>query len=454
MIRRLVIPPLSLVLVAGVAAFALAAGFQLGGGTLPVVPAVSNDLLYIGAAGLFGLGVFGILLKRPDVIGRIAPTVYVLVALLPQLWFAIPAIDVLRFIPLALIAPVVYGLFRDAEAVVSHTRTARVAVFAALAVASASLIANWAETDRIRLTLMVGGIVLLVGAAPRAWSRTWQAAVEKAVATAFFAIVASSLALLPLSNSLQGDRLQGPFDSPNTLGAVLALSTPIAASRSRFPAIYWVVSFGLSVATGSRGGLLALTVAAVVLLIQQRRTVHVAVLFVIGLIVLSTGVVRTQADHEQAFGINTRSLIWTEVSEASLEAPVVGHGFGAVDDFPFSSETQRWAGSSPQTHNSWLDILYEQGILGIILWAVALSLGLAAAIRAGPMWIATLVAGLVSATFESWLFSIGGGIGSLFWLVFGAAALGSTRTEVEAVDVDELKRLSTSNVLEIPDISP
>jgi len=454
-IRRLVIPRLSWVLVAGVAAFGAIAGFQLGGGTVPIVPALSDGLFYAAAVGLFGLGIFGTLLRRPDIIGRIAPTFYVLVALLPQLWFVIPAIDILRFIPLALIAPVVYGLFRDAEAVASHTNVTRVAVFAALAVASASLIANWAETDFMRLALMVGGIVLLVSAAPRAWSGSWHAAVERAVGITFFAIVASTLALLPLSNSFVGGRLQGPFDSPNTLGALLALSTPIAASRSRFPALYWAIAFGLSVASGSRGGMLALTVAAVVLIIQRRRVVPIVGLFVIGLIVLSTGVVRTETDNEQVFGINTRSLIWSEVLEASLDAPIVGHGFGAVDDFAFSNETRRWAGNSPQTHNSWLDILYEQGILGIILWAVALFLGLAAAVRAGPIWIATIAAGLVSATFESWLFAIGGGIGSLFWLIFGAAALGAYGKQVDEdhvsrADHDLVEGTPVEEVREVP----
>lgn len=423
MIRRLVIPRLSWVLIAGVAAFGAIAGFQLGGGTVPIVPALSDDgLLYAAAVGLFGLGIFGTLLRRPDIIGRIAPTFYILVALLPLLRFPVPGITIIRFLPLALVAPVVYSLYRDAEPVPSHTRISRMAMFAAFATAASSLIANRAGTDYMRLLLMVGGIVLLVGAAPRVWSGTWRASVEKAVGIAFWIIVVSTLVLWPLSESFEGDRLRGAFTSPNTLGALLALTTPIAASRSRFGLVHWTLAVTLMIVSGTRGGLLALSVAAALMLLRQRRVFQLSAFVVIGALVLASGVVRTVGDQESA-GVNTRTLIWNEVIGESQDSVLTGYGFGAIDDFQFSAETQRWAGTSPQSHNSWLDAWYEQGALGIIPWAFTLAYGLWTAVRAGPFWGATVIAGLVSATFESWMFAIGGGIGSLFWLMFGAASL-------------------------------
>lgn len=433
MIRRLVIPRLSWALVFAVAVFAAVAGFQLGGGTVPVVPTVDDELLYVGAAGLFGLGVFATMLKRPDVIGRITPTLYVLVALLPLLRFSIPGISIIRFIPLALMAPVVYSLYRDAEPVPSHARVARVAVFAAFATAASSLIANRGGTDYPRLLLMVGGIALLVGAAPRAWSSAWRESVEKAVGIAYRLIVVSSVAMLPFDGSFQSDRLRGAWESPNTLGALLALTTPIAAKRTRFPIIYWLVAFALSIACGSRGGLLALSVAAAVILVQRRQLIQLVALAGVAVVVLSSGFVRTQADHEQTFGINTRQLVWEDVYGAFQDSPLTGYGFGAVADHVYSPEVQRWVGSSPQTHSSWLDGLYEQGVLGMVPWAAALLLGLGVAFRTGPLWGATMLAGLVSATFESWMFAIGGGLGSLYWIMFGAAMLGA-RAKRAAVD--------------------
>ncbi|MGI9606281.1 MAG: O-antigen ligase family protein [Acidimicrobiales bacterium] len=432
MIRRIV-PQFSTIAIAAAAGFALVAGYQLGGGSVPFVPAFSDELILAGAAGLLGAGAMATLLARPQLIGRIAPTIYVIVAFLPLLRFAIPGISFIRFIPLALVAPAAYSLYRRSEPIESHARVARVAMFAAGAAAVLSIVANRSGTDEMRLLLMVGGILLLVGAAPRAWAENWQESVEKAVARTFWLLVILSITFVPFTDSFISDRYRGAFSSPNAFGILVAIATPIAANRSRFAVVYWAISFVMVISSGSRGALLSLSVALVVLLVRHRRFAQLAAAAAVVLLVLATGVVRTQATHEQTFGVNTRELIWTEVFDASLDAPLVGHGFGAADGFPFSAETQRWAGVSPQTHSSWLDAFYEQGAPGLAIFGLALGMGLLAAHRAGPVWVATLVAGLVSATFESWLFAIGGGIGSLFWLVFGAATLPSAVTPPRSI---------------------
>ena len=440
---------------AGISLFALAAGFQLGGGTFPIGPALPDEMVYIASAGLFGLGAFAILLRRPDVIGRVAPTVYVLVALLPLVRFEVPGISVIRFLPLALIAPVIYSLYRNAAPVPSHTRVARLAVFAAFATAASSLIANRAGTDVMRLLLMVGGIVLLVGAAPRAWSDNWRPSVERAVLITFWLLIVSSIVLAPVDGSFVSDRLRGAFASANGLGALLAITTPIAASRSRFGVAYWTLGFAVLIASGTRGGMLALVLAAVWVLLQKKRVFQLGAAAVIGLLILGTGIIRTQADQEVTLGVNTRQLVWGDVWEASGESPLTGYGFGAAETFEFSQETQRFAGTQPQTHSSWLDAFYEQGLLGMVPWIVVLAVGLITALRTGPVWGATVLAGLVSATFESWMFAIGGGIGSLFWLIFGAASLSAgsgatpavpnvTDDEVEITELPESLEKSTA----------
>ncbi len=451
MSRRLT-APLSALLSLAVAAFALGAGYQFGGGSIPYAPAVPDEMLYAAAAGLLGLGLFGILLRSPAKLGSIAPTVYVVVALLPLLRFSIPAISIIRFVPLALLAPAVYSLYRNAEPIPSHTRVARATAFAAFATAASSLIANRGDTDYLRLLLMVGGIILLVGAAPRAWSSTWRVWVERAVQIVFWAVVISSITLLPFGESFIGDRLRGAFISPNTLGALLALATPIAASRSRFLLVPWSSAFVIVILSGSRGGLLALSLAAIVILIRERRILTLAVFVASAILVLTAGVVRTQADQEETFGVNTRQLVWADVLDASLERPIAGHGFGAVGEIEFSAQTQRFAGTQPQTHSSWLDGLYEQGFLGLTFWIVLLLIGLKAAWSAGSVWFATLVAGVVSATFESWMFSIGGGLGSLFWLVFGAISLAVGGDSVEKRDASPVTG-GSGDEQEIPEVS-
>ncbi len=421
--RRLLQLQISHLIVVGSVVFVAAAGYRLGGGSPPALLPLSQDLIALIVVSTVAVGVYAHLLSRPETIGRITPTLYALVALLPLLRFQLPAITIIRFVPLLLMAPVVYGLYRQGEPDASHTRVARAAMFAAFATAVSALVANRADTDLLRLILMVGGIVLLVGAAPRAWSASWRWSVERAVTVTFWLTIASTVLLLPLPASFADARVRGVFESPNTLGAVLALTTPLAAERSRLPMAYWTIAFAVSIGSGSRGGLLALTTAAVVVLFHKRQLVPLFMFALVGALVFASGVVRTQADHERDFDVSTRALIWDEVSAEVLEAPIAGHGFGTVDQFEYSPETQFWVGSSPQTHNSWLDGAYEQGLIGLLPWIAALAIGFVAAVRAGPAWSATIVAGLISATFESWMFAIGGGIGSIFWLIFGAASL-------------------------------
>ncbi len=436
MIERILRPELAYLFVALAAAFGGGAGYQLGGGVLPLVPAVADEFLYVIAISLFGVGALAILIAQPDVIGRIGPTSYIIIAMLPLLRFGIPGVLVLRFIPLALIAPVVYGLYRDAEEIRSHTRLARFAVFAAGSITVTSVVANRGSTDVPRLLLLLGGIVLLVGAAPRAWSATWQDAVVRAIQILFWAVAISTFATLGVNGSFLDDRLRGVFFSATTLGALLALTTPLAAARSRIPIVHWAIAFALSIAAGSRGGLLALTAAAAIVLIHRRRFFVLATAAAIGVLVFSTGVIRTQSDHEVTLGVNTREIIWDQVLDGARESPLIGHGFGSVAEFDYSLESQLYIGQSPEVHSSWVETIYEQGLFSAVFWFGALVAALVASFRSGPAWFATVVAGLISATFESWMFSLGGGLGSLFWIVVGAAALGPGREDPVEIDSD------------------
>ncbi len=444
MSRRLT-SPLSALLSLAIAALALGAGYQFGGGRIPYAPAVPDEMLYAAAAGLLGLGLFGTLLRSPDLLGRVAPTVYVVVALLPLLRFTIPAIGIIRFVPLALLAPAVYLLFREGEADPRQQLIARLATFAAFATAAASLIANRPDTDLFRLILMVGGIVLLVGAAPRAWGRDWQESVAKAVGVVFVALVLTSVLSIPFEDSYVDERLRGVFTSPNALGALLAITTPLAASRTRFSLAAWGSALALVIMTGTRAGLLALAVGAVVGMVKQRQYRRLAALGTLGLIGLAAGYVRVSSDQDAVRGgRNTRDVIWEEVAPAIGDSWITGHGFGSFADFEFSQQAQIWVGTSPETHNSWLDASYEQGLLGLVPWVLLLIVGLRTSFRVGPFWSATIIAGLVSATFESWLFAIGGGIGSLFWMVFGASAISAH---------SQLGRLDEAADPAIPEIS-
>lgn len=402
-------------------ALAVIVGLQVGGVRIPRLPSLSLLQLVVVSVAFCASGTVAVLLREPDKIGEIAPLVYAFVGFPPLLRFVVPGADLVRFIPLALVAPVVYGLYRAGSFTTGQAFAARVTGFAVLSSVATSLIANPLTTDMARLILMASGIVVLAVAAPRAWGFLWSEAVARAAHASFLAIVVSTPFTLLVDGSILNGRYRGLFFSPNTVGALLAITTPIAASRTRFAGVYWVASIGIVVASGSRGGMLAVSAGLLYELWRGRRVGIAIVVSLLAIVVLSAGVVRVQSDHEENFGVNTRELIWAEVGERAMERPLIGHGFGSMRDFEYSAETRRWSGQKPETHSSWVDALYEQGVLGLVLFGAVFVVGLRRSVDAGTAWTAALLAGLVSATFESWMFSLAGGIGSLYWLILGAA---------------------------------
>lgn len=410
--------PLALMVLAGLAAIS---GLLLGGYPLPFVPSFTASQVAVASIGVVGAGLVALLLRHPDTIGRIAPAVYAIVGIPPLLRIGIPGADLLRFVPLALVAPVVYGLFRDGSFTKSQAFVARIVFFAVLSTVATSLIVNFGDSDLPRLVLMASGIVILAIAAPRAWGSLWTEAVARAVHLVFVMIVITAPFTLLSTESMQNERFRGFFFSANTVGALLAITAPIAASRSRFPLLYWMSAAAIVIASGSRGGMLALGAGLVYQLWRSRRLDIAIAVALVGTVVLSMGVVRIQADQEETLGVNSRELIWEEVAGEVVQRPLVGHGFGSIRDFEFSENTRRFAGQQPETHSSWVDALYEQGVVGFALFISVFGLALKHSRLAGSAWTATLIAGLVSATFESWMFSLGGGIGTIYWMILGAA---------------------------------
>jgi O-antigen ligase len=291
-------------------------------------------------------------------------------------------------------------------------------------VASQSVLLSRGDSDLLRLVLLVGGIVVLLFLAPRVWAADWAPSVEQAMRLLFWAVAISSLAILLTLDLGATARFRGPFVNANTLAIAVALSVPFAAVGRRFMGAFpWTLALMLVVLSGSRAGLLALTAGFAVAAARQRRFLVLAVGTCLVGILLLLGAVRLETDHQKAAGANTRELIWGDLLDAAEESPVFGHGFGAADGFVFGPEVQRWVGESPETHSSYVDAIYEQGYLGLLLWAITLLSGCLLGWRAGGPWVSLAVAGAVGAGFESWLFAIGGGTGVLFWMSLGAIPL-------------------------------
>jgi O-antigen ligase len=124
---------------------------------------------------------------------------------------------------------------------------------------------------------------------------------------------------------------------------------------------------------------------------------------------------------------DARFNLWRDAASLVADKPIFGHAFGTAADRSLSSQVRSFADPGIETHSSWIDIALEQGLFALVMWGLVLMTALRRALRVDVAVAGTILGGLVSATFESWLFSLGSGLGVVFWLTVGSVmALRST----------------------------
>ncbi len=245
-------------------------------------------------------------------------------------------------------------------------------------------------------------------------------------------------------------RVNGTFSNPNYFGYFLALavvlSLALAATggRMRLLALASVpIAIGLLL-TFSRGALLAAGLG-IVALIWTRSKVAGLALALIAVTAFITLIPTLLEVRTAESGLPAPENFGDEISdsgrfEAMLSAipvwrqdPIFGAGFGQYD-----AESAWFVGSSPATssHNEYLSVVAEQGVLGVALFAALAGLAIARSV-VGPGWsrhvgLAPLVAFAAGALLIEPLGSLQ--TSGLIWLTMGAVAGVSGRAAAPAVD--------------------
>lgn len=191
-------------------------------------------------------------------------------------------------------------------------------------------------------------------------------------------------------------RQQGQFgrfaaggDDPNDLAMTLALGLPMAwylAVTSRRPLVQWVgrcylpiglLAIGL---TGSRGGMIATIVALLIVpltvtrLSPMKRAVAFALLCVSG-VVAASYVPETLVQRLASTGTDVQDLrfggrfkLWVAGVQAATQKPIMGYGTAG-----FKSAITPILGDATQVaHNSYLSVLVEEGLVGLLLFGAML----------------------------------------------------------------------------------
>lgn len=231
------------------------------------------------------------------------------------------------------------------------------------------------------------------------------------------AVAASALAFAAgLPSSMAGGRARGIMSNANGLAILCSIAVPYLLTKRdwRVKALS-LVPLALVFVTGSRAGALALLVGAATVTFRSmpfaRRAI--AAPFVVGGGYGAYVAIREFALSGQSTILvvrtnDSRLTVWREAFDQFERNRWFGVGFGALPT---------------ESGSSWLKILSEGGIVGataaLVLTATALW-----ASRRSIAGFAILMAGVVDATFEGWLFTAG----SIYAVIFYLVATGSTTT--------------------------
>jgi O-antigen ligase len=306
---------------------------------------------------------------------------------------------------------------------------------------------------RRQFTEVAGGLLLvvLVGAAVSRRARPFLIAalvpgILVAGITAIASLSPTVLALLPIGGLLPAEDISargtGIFYNPNYLGQALVAGVLVLGSArvlrlplgmSRRPWLGIVAPLLGIVASFSRGALLSLVTGVVALYWGRGRRVFLVAVLAGILVVLVSYPLLLGARHALTFGpdvvlsdqaqqVSDRSRIAVLRAGVKLfmSSPLVGVGYGQ-----FHYESPKYLGASQITypHNNYLEILAEQGLVGLGAFLLVLLTLFVALSRNGDAYAvvarAMLVAFAVGALFAEPMTSLQ--TTTITWVVVGAA---------------------------------
>ena len=204
-----------------------------------------------------------------------------------------------------------------------------------------------------------------------------------------------------------GGDLQATGTAEVCLWAFVRLSAEAMSQKGNRRVLHFIltaVALGSMIRTGTRGTLLQLGVVFPLLASIRLPFKNVASLAVryllVALVMLAAGVAiwgslgeERRASYRESFrmdkqegAVDTRSFLWKPALEKAKERPWLGRGLGSSSFFTLTDEEYKEFDSLRQTlritvHNQYLEILYEFGLLGFVIFAWLLGAMLQNAIR-------------------------------------------------------------------------
>lgn len=217
-----------------------------------------------------------------------------------------------------------------------------------------------------------------------------------AIAATVLGALAAAMGAIYSVAFLGEPRATGPLDDPNDLAYLLAAAFPLIllapASPSRgygvMRAIAATVVLIAAVATLSRGGGVAVAFVVVWALLRRIVPVKLAVsVFAASAVGLAVAVTLAAPQAEMALAekayvaqanVDSRELRWAAAARMIASSPLLGVGPGGVQDhYVEASRNAELSEPTPVTHNMYLEVGAELGLVGLSLFAAIIVMAMA-----------------------------------------------------------------------------
>lgn len=280
------------------------------------------------------------------------------------------------------------------------------------------------KADLVHLSHLLGSIVALIVVAMTVWSASRLFLPEIITRTLLYTVGVPVLLSVPLALTgygIIGVRGAGLFGNPNGLGLAAAMCIPLALGTCHRRGMRILLCGGFVTAVLISGSRAALGMVALELLIwyfpAPLRKYR-----------LRLGVVAFLAVTVEGILVGTSTHIGSNSITGPLQHLVSG-GASRLTNWRLGirliQEHLIW-GLGPNVDtldiaSSYLTVIAEAGVIGVIVAVRGLIIVIAIARRAPPMVQALVVAAAFDAIFEQWLFVGGSAYFLMFWLVLGTA---------------------------------
>jgi hypothetical protein len=237
------------------------------------------------------------------------------------------------------------------------------------------------------------------------------------------------------------ERVSGLFKNPNTLGLLSMLTFfPLAAiwwedrRRKWLGFLSIAVLFGvlLSGSRGSFAGLLGgLMVVTILRGLDSKLKGAIVTVIALGVVTI---ILMPQFQGLARTDNGDRAVLWERAWQLGMRAPMTGVTLGDVDgvfqtDREYLSSIQVYVAGS---HDEYLRMFVAVGFPGVLLALFGLFSIIVSAIRSIPgdddqmiqvSLLAAIVAGMVNAIFEDWIFAFGGAPSLIFFFVLAVLSV-------------------------------